>query len=106
MPLNCQVECMSEYFIVESLLDDMQMEYALESAGGTGMGVKIIDTIIKIINSLIELITNWFANFKRFIMAQVNKLKTGAMKSNRYIMAEINFQEKRKRDLSKKVKTF
>lgn len=105
MPLNCQVECMSEYFIVESLLDDMQMEYALESAGGTGMGAKIIDTIIKIINSLIELITNWFANFKRFIMAQVNKLKTGAMKSNRYIMAEINFQEKRKRDLSKKIKT-
>ena len=98
MPYECHVNNMSEFFVYESAVADFYMDYevAMEASASDYIAAvrqqsKLLDYILKVIETLINTVSTWIGKFTSFIRSQINKIRSSTIKSNRIITAEIKY---------------
>lgn len=110
MPYECHVNNMSEFYVYESAIADFYMEYEVATEGSVADYLtsarqqnRLLDFILKAIETLLSTVSTWISKFTTFIRAQINKIKSGALKSNRIITVEIRYWENRRSQLEKRL---
>ena len=111
MPYECHVNNMSEFFVYESAVADFYMDYevTMEASASDYIAAvrqqsKLLDYILKVIETLINTVSTWIGKFTSFIRSQINKIRSSTIKSNRIITAEIKYWENRRNQLDKRLR--